>query len=217
MTPQTLFTSKDISALDRKTRLKLINAISGVKPANLIGSISNKGQTNLAIFSSVFHLGSDPALLGMIVRPIEEVPRHTYQNIIETGYYTINHIDPSFIENAHYTSAKFAEDVSEFERCGLEHEYLEPFPAPFVKESSFKMGMKLVQEIEIPQNKTRMIIGEVKLLSIPDDAWTAGDIDLEKTGGIGISGLNTYYELTRKAHFPYARPHEVPAFNNEHV
>ncbi|MBL7473102.1 flavin reductase [Robertkochia sp. 1368] len=212
-----LYSTADLKNLDHKSRLKLINAVSGIKPANLIGSASKDGNTNLAIFNSVFHLGSDPALIGMIMRPVEEVPRHTYQNILETGYYTINHVHHSFIEKAHYTSAKVDAAISEFDRCGLQPEYVDGFPAPFVRESKVKMGMRFVQDLLIPQNQTRMIIGEIELLSLPEDAWIDNDIDLERTGAVGISGLNSYYQLTKIARFPYARANEIPDFANEDV
>ena len=60
------FTKKDIDSMNRVRRLKLINSITGVKPANLVGTKSKKGVSNLAIMSSVVHLSSDPALIGFI-------------------------------------------------------------------------------------------------------------------------------------------------------
>ncbi|MFT5678880.1 MAG: flavin reductase (DIM6/NTAB) family NADH-FMN oxidoreductase RutF, partial [Patiriisocius sp.] len=116
-------TRKDIDALDSVSRLKIINAVTGIKPANLIGTMSEDGLTNVAIFSSVVHLGSNPPLLGFVMRPQGEVPRNTYQNIIKTGVYTINHIHPEFVERAHYTSAKFDANLSEFNRCKLTKEF----------------------------------------------------------------------------------------------
>ena len=44
---------------DRK-RIALINSLSGFKSLNLIGTINNQGQTNLAIFNSVVHIGANP-------------------------------------------------------------------------------------------------------------------------------------------------------------
>tara|TARA_R110000868_G_scaffold258903_2_gene516567 strand:+ start:1069 stop:1371 length:303 start_codon:yes stop_codon:yes gene_type:complete len=89
-------TKDDIKKLNRIDRIKIINSVSGIKPANLIATISNDGQPNVAIFSSVVHLGSDPALLGFILRPTGEVPRNTFENILENHSYTINHIHPHF-------------------------------------------------------------------------------------------------------------------------
>ncbi len=206
------YTKTDIAELDRVSRLKIINAVTGIKPANLIGTINEKGQTNLAIFSSVVHLGSNPPLLGFISRPRTADVGHTYHNIQANEHYTINHIHPEFIKNAHYTSAKFDEDISEFDRCNLDEEYIDDFAAPFVAESHFKMGMKLRQVIDIPLNGTVMVIGEIEHLIIPDAAMVDGDVDLEASNGVGISGLNTYYNLSKIESHPYVRVDEVPEF-----
>ena len=59
-------TREDIQNTERIKRFNIINSITGIKPANLIGTISADGKTNLAIFSSDIHLGSNPALIGFI-------------------------------------------------------------------------------------------------------------------------------------------------------
>jgi len=207
-----IYTKEEIKNLDRVTRLKIINSVTGIKPANLIGTIDNDGHTNLAVFSSVVHLGSDPALLGIISRPQTAEVGHTYRNIQENGVYTINHIHPEFVKNAHYTSAKFEADVSEFERCGLTEEYFEDLKAPFVKESHFKMGMRYVESLPIKQNGTVLIIGQIEYISFPDSVMNDGDIDLEAANSVGISGLNSYYTLKKIEKHPYVRVNEVPDF-----
>ena len=209
-------TREDIQNTERIKRLNIINSITGIKPANLIGTISGDGKTNLAIFSSVIHLGSNPALIGFILRPDREAGQHTFDNIKENGFYTINHIHESFVEQAHYTSAKFGRDESEFDACALTEEYIADFTAPFVKESMLKMGMKMVQIIPIELNGTVLIIGEVEHLIIPDAALDdQGQIDLSQPNDVGISGLNTYYKLEKIAQFPYARPNALPDFSKE--
>jgi flavin reductase (DIM6/NTAB) family NADH-FMN oxidoreductase RutF len=207
-----IYTKKDIKELDRITRLKLINSVTGIKPANLIGTIRNNMQTNLAIFSSVVHLGSNPGLLGFISRPQTKEVGHTLRNIEENGSYTINHIHPDFVKNAHYTSAKFANEDSEFKHCNLSEEYHNGIIAPFVKESAFKMGMRFIEALEIKHNGTVMVIGEIEHLIIPDTGMIHEDIDLEATKSIGISGLNSYYSLQKIARYPYAKVNEVPLF-----
>ena len=207
------FTKQDILDCDRIKRLNIINSISGIKPGNLIGSISDKGTTNLAIISSVVHLSSNPPLIGFIMRPRGEVKRDTYNNIRENHLFTINHIPTSHIEQAHYTSAKFDTEISEFDRCGFTPEYIEGFKAPFVKESKIKMGLELVEEIPIPSSKTTMIIGEIQQLVLPDNAMNeTGYINLEQAGTAGIAGLNSYYKLQFLDSFPYARVEDVPTF-----
>ncbi|MBC6425876.1 MAG: flavin reductase [Ekhidna sp.] len=206
-------TKEDIQNMERRKRLNIINSITGIKPANLIGSVSNEGRTNIAIFSSVVHLGSDPALLGFITRPTGKVPRHTYENLKETGFYTINQVPAGIIKNAHYTSAKLDRKVSEFKRMNLKEEYLSNFKAPFLKESRLKIGMKFEQEIPIALNGTILIIGTVELLQIDDEAINEkGYIDLQKLDAAGISGLNSYYSLTFLESFPYVRESKIPDF-----
>ncbi len=208
------YTKEGISDLERVKRLKLINALSGIKPANLIGTVSNQGKTNVAIFSSVIHLGSNPALMGFIMRPTSEVPRHTYENILENNQYTINHIHQSFAEKAHYTSAKLDRTISEFDACGLNEEYISDFKAPFVKESQLKIGLQFRQAIDIPLNDTQLIIGEIQHLIIPDNAIEENkDLDLSSMDTVGISGLNSYYSLKKIHEFPYARANEIPNFH----
>lgn len=199
--------------MNKLERLNLINSITGIKPANLIGSRSSGGEMNLAVFSSVVHLGSNPALIGFMIRPTQEVPRHTYENIKDQGFYTINHVHEHFIERAHYTSAKFDRGTSEFDKCGLTPELIEGFSAPFVKESRIKLGMVLREEKTIELNGTIMIIGEVAHLMVDDSSWKGdGHLDLEMAQSAGISGLNSYYGLKKISQFPYARPSNLPDF-----
>ena len=208
------YTNEDIRNLDKVSRLNLINSITGIKPANLIATINKNGVENLAIFSSLVHLGSNPALIGFITRPVDVVPKDTYANILETSYYTINHINVDQIERAHYTSAKFDASISEFETCDFTPEYKFDFHAPFVKGSICQIGMQLREIIPINLNGTALVIGEVQHIHIDDIALSQDlQLDLEKIKTVGISGLNRYYNLKYKQEFPYARVEELPDFN----
>lgn len=206
-----LLTQADIQQMEHIPRLNLINSITGIKPANLIGTQDSSGMQNLAIFSSVVHLGSNPPLIGFVMRPTGDVPRHTYDNLKSTGVYTINHVTVDKLENAHYTSAKFQKEESEFEKCGFTPELLGDFKAPFVQESHVKMGLEFVEQIEIKRNNTLMIIGEIKLLSVPQNALSDENyLNLEQAQSAGISGLNSYYSFNHEASFEYARPENNP-------
>ena len=210
-----IITREDIDQGDKIWRINLINSITGIKPGNLIGTKSNAGISNVAIISSVVHLGSNPPLIGFIMRPNHEVKRDTYKNIMENGYFTINHVNNKIIKQAHYTSAKFDESISEFDACNLSEEYITHFPSPFVKESKIKIGLKLTETIDIKVNKTKLIIGEVILLDIEKSFVTQeGHIDLEKVSSVGISGLDSYYDLRFIDQFPYARVEETPNFGS---
>ena len=122
--------------LEKQTYLNLINSITGIKPAVLIATKSKSGHSNLAVFSSIVHFGSLPPLIGFVSRPPGEVERHTLSNILETGYYTMNHLQIENTEQGHFTSAKFNQQESEFEKCHFDEDYRDNFWAPYVKQSS---------------------------------------------------------------------------------
>ena len=96
------YTPSDLQAMDRYVRANFVNCLSGFKPAALIVSQDKNGLSNVALFNNIVHLGADPALIGFINRPREATP-HTLGNIESTGFYTINHINPSQISAAHQT------------------------------------------------------------------------------------------------------------------
>lgn len=201
----------EISEFEKVYRLNLINSLSGYKSANLIGTQGTSGE-NLAIFSSVIHLGSNPPLIGFIMRP-NTVARHTLDNIRSSGVYTINHIPKSIIEKAHYTSAKFDEDESEFEACGLKAEYKDDFIAPFVKESPIKLAMQIKEEVPIELNGTILMIGEIQSVHLEEKILLAdGQLDLNEAEIVSISGLNRYHLPKEIDDFPYARKEELPNF-----
>lgn len=208
-----LLKEDDIKNMEKIYRLNLINSITGIKPANLVGTRSKADQDNLAIFSSVVHLGSNPAQLGMVMRPQSNGLKDTYSNIMETGVYTINHISRNFIKKAHYTSAKLKKEESEFDTMNLKRAFIDDFFAPFVEESHVKIGMRHIESLDLP-NGCILIIGAVDLIQLPESAINKkGQIDLEHYNAIGISGLNSYYALNNITSFPYVRANEIPIFD----
>ena len=211
----TFFSEEDILQMPKVKRLNIINSITGINPANLISTIDERNRHNLAIFSSVVHLGSNPALIGFILRPQEKIRRHTYENILENGYYTINHLPNHKTLEGHYTSAKFDKETSEYDVCHFTPEFQHEFPVPYVKESFLKMGLKHVESIPIKYNGTVMIVGKILQVYVAKSSLSEeGYINLEEAKSVGISGLNTYYDLKKIASYPYARPHELPHFKS---
>lgn len=201
----------DLALMPRRKRGRLVNSLSGFKSLNLIGTQGGDGETeNLAIVSSVVHLGSDPALLGMVMRP--PVPReqgsHTYWNIRETGVWTVNHVNAAMAKAAHQTSARHA--GSEFEATGLTPLPRCGFEAPAVEESHVRMGCELVEEIPIEQNGCRFLIGRIRWVEFPTAAWASdGYLHLEGLDGVTGSGLDGYHTTKGLARWAYAKP-EAP-------
>ncbi|WP_298895419.1 flavin reductase family protein [uncultured Psychroserpens sp.] len=187
-------------------RINLINSCSGYKSANLLGSSSANGIENVAVFSSVTHIGSNPPMLGFFLRPTT-VMRNTYENLKASGYYTINHIHESILEDAHHTSAKYDVDISEFDKTSLISEYKNEFQAPFVKNAPIQLAMQYVEEYEIKANDTILVIGKIVGLYINDNILEDdGFINLSKAKVAAINGLDGYAVPELKTRFGYQRP-----------
>jgi len=200
------FTNKQLAEKEHLYRINLINSLSGYKSANLIGSISNKGIENVAVFSSVTHLGSNPPVLSFVLRPTT-VARNTYKNIKETDFFTINHIHDDIITDAHHTSAKYPEEISEFDVTDLEAEYKKDFKAPFVKNSPIQIAMKYVEEYHIKANGVLLIIGEIQSVFIDDKLLQSdGFVNLSKGKIATINGLDGYAIPNLKTRNEYQRP-----------
>lgn len=200
------FSQNEMGQLEHLYKINLINSCSGFKSANLIGSKSIDGISNVAVFSSVTHFGSSPAILGFLIRPAT-VPRNTYANIRETGFYTINHIHSEIIEDAHHTSAKYDRNISEFDMTDLREEFKEHYEVPFVKGAPVQIGMRYLEEYRIKANGTIMLIGEMMDIFIKDDLLNAdGFIDLSKGNVAAINGLDAYVVPEFHKRMLYQRP-----------
>ncbi len=196
----------DIQAMDKRYRAAFVNSLSGFKSANLVGSQNLEGVHNLAIVSSVVHLGSDPALLGMVVRP-PVVPRHSYENILATGSYTLNHVNDSIYEQGHQTAARYPEEVSEFEAVGLTPIYSATHQAPYVAEAHVRIGLQLAQTMPIELNGTVLVIGRITEVFYPEAAQAAdGYLDIQKARTIALSGTDAYHNTNKLTRLSYAKP-----------
>jgi flavin reductase (DIM6/NTAB) family NADH-FMN oxidoreductase RutF len=200
------FTTNDLTKQERFYRANLVNCITGFKPAVLIGTYKENGQPNLGIFSSVVHLGADPAMVGFINRPVEAAP-HTIANIERTGVYTMNLVPAAFAAAAHHASAKFETAVNEFEATGFQTEIREAIEAPFVNESPVRFAMQLKEIIPVSFNRTFFVIGAVTDIFIQDDLLQPdGFIQLEKAELLSCLGLDGYYQPQLLNRFSYAKP-----------
>lgn len=202
--------SADIAAMDTRQRAAFVNSLSGFKPANLVGTASAAGQTNLAIMSSVVHLGSQPPLLAMVVRPGGD-ERHTLTNILATGCYSLNHVNLAIVEQAHQTAARYPADVSEFDATGLTPVWHDGFGAPMVAEASVMLGLRLREHQELSINGTHLVIGEVVLADVPPAACREdGSIDLAVAESVALTGLDTYHSSGDFKRMAYAKVDQPP-------
>lgn len=195
-----------ILGMEKQEKVHFINSLAGFKSVALVGTVDKKGKTNLAIFSSLMHLGANPALIALIFRP-SPPERNTLNNLLETGFYTLNHINEKIFKQAHQTSARYDAAISEFDKTGLTPLYINDFKAPFVQESFVKIGMEFREKIDITINNTIMVIGEIVQVDFPKNCINKdGFLDIEKANSITCSGLDSYHKTIQLDRLSYAKP-----------
>jgi flavin reductase (DIM6/NTAB) family NADH-FMN oxidoreductase RutF len=209
MTDRTTLYREGIVALPERYRARLVNSLSGFKSANLVGTADEEGHAACCIVSSVVHLGSNPALLGVVFRPPGR-ESHNYHNLLSSKVFTISHVTSAFHEAAHQTSARYPDGVSEFEAVGLtphwHGEGQARFPAPAVAESPVRIGLTVEDDLPLP-NGCRFVIGAIQWVDFQGELQAEdGFLDLASVGTIAIGGLDAYHTAERVARLSYAKP-----------
>jgi flavin reductase (DIM6/NTAB) family NADH-FMN oxidoreductase RutF len=197
-----------LKQLPSRKRATLLNNLCGLRSANLIGT-RGVSTTNLAIFNSVLHLGSDPALIGVIFRPLT-VERHTYDNIKEFKAFTVNAVNQSIISKAHQTSAKYPENSSEFEAVGLTAQYREESHLPFVAESPIQLLCHFSKE-HLLENGCVLVTASIESIYIQESALENDMfVNHQLVNSIAIGGLDAYYSVVFEGRYAYATVDETP-------
>jgi flavin reductase (DIM6/NTAB) family NADH-FMN oxidoreductase RutF len=140
------------------------------------------------------------------VRP-DSARRHTLENLLDSGAYTLNHVTAETFRQAHQCSARYPAEVSEFEATGLAPHWEPGFQAPFVQEARIRLAMSLQERHDLAINGTILIIGRIEQAWLPEDCLGPdGFVDLEQAGTVASSGLDSYHLTQRLGRLPYAKP-----------
>ena len=114
------------------------------------------------------------------------------------------------IEQAHHTSAKYEEEISEFDQTLLKPEYKVNWYAPFVKGSPIALGCRYLNEYDIKENGCVLIIAAIEHIFVEKkllqkDGW----VKLESGKVVAINGLDGYALPQLQKRLEYARPNQI--------
>ncbi len=197
---------EDFNTLENHYRANLINSAIGIKQASLIGTVGVNCISNLALFSSTVHLGSNPPLVAIFSRPEGDTPKQTLKNIIDNRDYSINHVNKSIINRAHSCSFKFSAEESEFTECNLSEKFITDFKAPFVKESNVSFAVRYQRHLSVQENGVIMVIGKIKSVFVNENIiQDNGEVDFNYSSSVGVAGNNTYYGLDKIKSLKYLK------------
>ena len=200
------FSQNHIEAMEKRFRTTFINSLPGYKCLHLLGTVNRDGVSNLGLFNSIVHIGANPPLLGIVFRP-DSQDHDSLENIKNSAEFTLNNVLPNWFQRAHQASARFPSGTSEFEPCGFKEHYIDHFKAPFVSESSVKIGLELREIIEVKLNNTKIVIAEIIHVILNEGLISQdGYLDHKKAGTVTVSGLDSYFSTEELARLPYAKP-----------
>ena len=204
------FATKD---LDIKSVYHLL--ISGIspRPIALVGSMDNKGSSNLAPFSFFNAFGANPPIVGFspALSGRTGLPKDTLLNIKETKEFTISIVNSYMVEQISLSSCEFDRNTDEFIKSGLtkiESKKIKPYG---VLESYFIMECKLYDIIELGSKPAsgNLILGEVIHFHVAESILNDNNqIDPYKLDPIARNGGNWYTEA-KKGLFELKKPKNI--------
>lgn len=196
---------EDVLSFEKRYRATFFNSLSGYRSVHLCSTVDRSGVANLSVVNSVFHIGSSPPYLGMMLRP-KGARQHTLTNIKETGWYTLNQMATRHVKEAHQASARYLAEQDEFEEIGLSKQFDGNSPAPFVAESPIKYSLRLEEILTVQSNGTFLIIGHVQHIELNQE-WVADDgyVDLVAADSLAVNGLDAYHKAQKIDRFNYAK------------
>jgi flavin reductase (DIM6/NTAB) family NADH-FMN oxidoreductase RutF len=119
----------------------------------------------------------------------------------------LNNVLPEWYKAAHQTSASYPSGVSEFSACGFTEQYVSEFRAPFVNESSVKIGLELVELMDVKLNGTTIVIGRISHLITEQSLLEKdGTVDHARAKTMTVAGLDGYFLPQFLERLPYAKP-----------
>ena len=204
------FATKD---LDIKSVYHLL--ISGIspRPIALVGSMDNKGFSNLAPFSFFNAFGANPPIIGFspALSGRTGLPKDTLLNIKETKEFTVSIVNSDIVEQISLSSCEFDRNTDEFIKSGLtkiESKKIKPYG---VLESHFIMECKLYDIIELGSKPAsgNLILGEVIHFHVAESILNDNNqIDAYKLDPIARNGGNWYTEA-KKGLFELKKPKNI--------
>lgn len=151
----------DFSALDEKTRYKMLASLVIPRPIAFVSTRSANGIANCAPFSFFNVMSQNPPLVAINIGTREDgTLKDTIRNILRTGEFVVNLVDEATANGMHLASGEFAEDESEFDKAGFTAVEAAVVKHPRIAESPAAFECRLWKRIELPSSR-EIVFGEI--------------------------------------------------------
>jgi len=198
---------KDVDVLEVQ---KLLLGGVAPRPIALVSTISENGEPNLSPFSFFNAFGANPPVVAFSSsRRIRDATlKDTYNNIMRTKECVIQAVTYNMVEQVSLSSTEYETGINEFVKSGLT-----PIPSiivtpPRVKESPFQMECKLLQMINVGNDKGsgNIAICEVVYFHFSEDIFKDGIIYPDYIDLVARNSGNFYTRASGNSIFKVEKP-----------
>lgn len=164
-------------------------------PVALISTIGQDGTFNAAPFSFIAPVCSKPPIICVSFGRREGQKKDTLKNLEFSLDFVINVVDEALIKQAVQTAKDYPSSVDEIKEVGLTAVSSERIKSPRIAESRVSLECKLVQELELLEEKNlrTIVFGEVVMAHINDDIWVNGWVEPSRLKAVGRVGKDLYH------------------------
>ncbi len=195
--------SFDLTTSEPNDHYKLLTGLVIPRPIGWIGTMAGDGKLNLAPFSFFNAVSSEPPIVLFSAGRHSDRPKDSVAFAEESGVFTVNIVSEELAPAMNLSSETFAPEQDEFVIAGLTPVMGTLVAAPMVGESPANLECRVLDVIDIG-TETRMVLGEVVMIHVRDDALDGTRVDSEVIQAIGrLSG--SFYTTTRDR-FELRRP-----------
>ena len=187
--------SFDLTTAVSSDHYKLLTGLVIPRPIGWIGTKRDDGQLNLAPFSFFNAVSSQPPIVLFSAGRHVDRPKDSLAFAERSGVFTVNIVSEELADAMNKTSGSFDLDEDEFAIAGLTVVMGTVVDAPMVGEAPANLECRVVDVIDVGA-ETRMVLGEVVMMHVREDALDGTRVDSDVLRAIGrLSGRS--YVTTR--------------------
>ena len=165
------------------------------RPIAWITSIDLNGSVNAAPFSCYTFVCNRPPMLGVNIGRRDGTLKDTAHNVHELGEFVVNVVPEDLAAPMHHSSAEYPAGASEPALLGIELAPSRRVKPPRIAPSPISMECRLHRIVELGEDRSEFIIGEIMVFHVADEVHANGRIDIRKFHPLARLGGPHYARL----------------------
>jgi len=181
-----------MEGLTEREKYRMLTSCIVPRPIAWVTTIDKNGIVNAAPFSYFTGISIEPPLVVFAVERRQGKKKDTVLNIEETKEFVVNVVTVDNVNKMNETSQDFEHHIDELKMTCLTEIPSQVVKPPSIKESPVHLECILDQIIEIGSSPHSLVIGEVKVITLEDELYDNGRLDMNKLQAVGRMGGRYY-------------------------